>query len=309
MNVRKILVSGATGQQGSAAVNAIIESNMPFEILALTRDPTSSAAQALAAKSKRVTLLQGDLNNCRDIFIKTGGRGSVYGVFSVQMPAFGQKNVPNDIEQIQGCNLVDAALEAGVQHFVYSSVDRGGNNSGNNPTNVPHFASKHLVEKHLIAAVSDTSKNSKNMIYTILRPTAFYENLTPDLKGKGFAAMWKNMGKTLQLVGTHDIGTFASLALNHPESGIYRNSAISLAGDELTQTQGSQIFLKVFGRKMPISFSLLGNLVQFFVPELGTMFKWFSEVGYKADVNDCRRLNPSMQSFETWLERESKFRK
>lgn len=312
MSVRKILVTGATGKQGSAVVNALLSSPPPYphEILALTRNTTSSAAQTLASKSKNITLLPGDLNDCRAIFTKAGGPGSVYGVFSMQLPAMGQKNVPEDIEEKQGNALIDAALEAGVQHFVYSSVDRGGSNSINDPTNIPHFISKHKIEKHLIASVDDAAKNNTpTMTYTILRPTAFYDNLTPDFVGKGFAAMWSNMGVPLQLVGTRDIGVFAALALAHPESPTYRNSAISLAGDELTQAQASEAFQKVFGRKMPITFGFVGSLILYMMKELGTMFQWFVEVGYKADVDECRRLNPSMQDFEAWLREGSKFKK
>lgn len=311
MSIRKILVCGVTGQQGCAVVNALLACPppYPYEILALTRNPTSAVAQALASKSKNITLLEGDLNDCSAIFSKAGERGTVYGVFSVQLPAFGQKNVPEDIEERQGIALIDAALEAGVQHFVYSSVDRGGNNSINDPTQVPHFASKHKIEKHLIASINDATKNSNHATHTILRPTAFYNNLTPDIMGKGFVAMWSNMGVALQLVGTRDIGVFAALAFAEPESPQYRNNAISLAGDKITQAQGSEAFQKVFGRKMPKTFSFMGHVIQFMVKELGIMFKWFGDVGYKADIDNCRQLNPAMQNFETWLREESKFKK
>jgi uncharacterized protein YbjT (DUF2867 family) len=311
MTVRKILVTGATGKQGSAVVNALLSSPPPYphEILALTRDTASAAAQALAAKSKNITLIPGDLNDCAAIFTKAGGPGSVYGVFSMQLPAMGQKNVPKDIEEKQGIALIDAALAAGVHHFVYSSVDRGGSNSINDPTNIPHFISKHRIEKHLIAAVQAAKNNTPTMTYTILRPTAFYDNLTPDFIGKGFAAMWRNMGVPLQLVATRDIGVFAALAFAHPESPTYRNSAISLAGDQLTQAQASAVFQKVFGRKMPITFGFVGSLIQSMMKELGTMFRWFVDVGYKADIAECRRLNPSMQDFEAWLREGSKFKK
>ena len=311
MAIRKILVCGATGQQGSAVINALLACPPPYphEILALTRNPASDAAQIIASKSKKITLLSGDLNDCRAIFISAGGPGAVYGVFSVQLPAFSQKNVPNDIEEQQGIALIDAAIAAGVQHFIYSSVDRGGVNSINDPTPVPHFASKHRIEKHLIASTNDATKNTAKTAYTILRPTAFYDNLTPDIMGKGFAAMWRNMGVPLQLVSTRDIGVFAALAFADPELPNYRNNAMSLAGDKITQVQGSNSFQKVFGKNMPIAFGFMGHVTQLMVKELGVMFQWLSEVGYKADVDKCRQLHPTMQNFETWLREESKFRK
>jgi uncharacterized protein YbjT (DUF2867 family) len=73
-------------------------------------------------------------------------------------------------EEAQGKALVDAALKNGVKHFVYTSVDRGGDKSYDNPTYVPHFISKHNIEHHLV----DSSKGT-DMGWTVLRPTAFLE--------------------------------------------------------------------------------------------------------------------------------------
>lgn len=313
MSVRKILVTGATGKQGSAVVNALVSNPPPYphQILALTRNTESPTAQKLSSKSPKITLLAGDLNNCPAILTKANADNNpVWGVFSMQLPSMGQKNVADSIEETQGKALVDAALSAGAKHFVYSSVDRGGANSINDPTNIPHFISKHNIEKHLIASVSDPSKNKAGMTYTILRPVAFFDNLTPDFIGKGFAAMWANMGPEhpLQLVATRDIGIFAAQAFSNPDSPTYRNNGISLAGDQLTQAEASKIFEKVYGKKMPITFGFVGSVIQMMVKELGTMFKWFVDVGYKADIEECRRLNQAgMQDFETWLKEESKF--
>jgi uncharacterized protein YbjT (DUF2867 family) len=312
MSVRKILVTGATGKQGGALVDALVANPPPYphEILALTRNTDSSTAKALASKSKNITLVAGDLNDCDAIFAKAGGPGSVWGVFSMQLQAMLQKGMGEDVEEKQGIALLDAALSAGVKHFVYSSVDRGGSNSINEPTNIPHFISKHKVEEHLLATLNDPDKNKQGMTYTLLRPVAFYDNLTPDFMGKAFAAMWSNMGNVkLQLVGTRDIGIFAALAFSNVESDpeTYRNKAISLAGDELTQAEGSQVFEKVYGKKMPSTFGLVGSMIEYMVKEMGTMFKWFKDVGYKADIAENKRLNPSMRNFETWLREESKF--
>lgn len=300
MTTRKILVSGATGKQGGAVVKALLASPPPFpyEILALTRKASSTAAQSLASKPN-VSVIQGDLNDCPAIFEKAGGDKSIWGVFSVQLPAMGSKNA-EDEEVKQGCALVDAAVANGVSHFVYSSVDRGGPNSDNDPTNIPHFISKHKIEAHLKAKAG-------SMTWTILRPVAFMDNLTPDMIGRGFAAMWMNMGNTkLQLVSTRDIGVFAALAFADPEK--FRNTAISLAGDELNYAEGKDVFWNVFGRTMPTSYGFMGSFLQWMIAELGIMFRWFVDVGYKADIAECKRINPKMQDLQTWLKEESKYK-
>lgn len=99
----------------------------------------------------------------------------MYGVFNVTATLK---------EEEQGNKTVDAALANGVEHFVYTSIDRGGPKSDNNPTSVPHFATKHTVELYLKEKAAGWKMN-----WTILRPTAFFDNLTPDFPGKGFAVM------------------------------------------------------------------------------------------------------------------------
>lgn len=301
MEPRKILVTGATGKQGGAVIKALISDPpaFPYRILGLTRNTASAAAQLLASKPN-VELIAGDLDDCPAIFEAAGGAGSIWGVFSVQLPARG-KNVAKDREEKQGFALVDAAVANGVSHFVYSSVDRGGSDSDNDPTNVPHFVSKYDIEKHL------EDKAGSGMSWTILRPVAFMDNLTADMMGSGFAAMWKKMGNVkLQLVSTTDIGRFAAMAFSDIDE--FKNKAISLAGDELTQPEGSEVFWKVFGKTMPRSFDFMASVLQYMITELGLMFRWFVDVGYKADIAECQRLNPKMQDLEAWLREESKFK-
>lgn len=148
------------------------------------------------------------------------------------------------------------------------------------------------------------------MSYTILRPTCFMENLTPDFPGRVFATMWAKLGdRGLQFVSTKDIGIFAALAFSNPESEDYKNKAISLAGDTLTQAQGNEIFWRALGRPMIRSYDFVGTVFQWMIPELAIMFRWFVEHGYGADEVQCRRLNKDMLNFESWLLHESGFKR
>ena len=135
------------------------------------------------------------------------------------------------------------------------------------------------------------------------------ENLTPDLMGRVFTAMWMNMGeKRLQLVATKDIGTIAAQAFSQFDSETYKNQAISLAGDDLNFEEAKVVFWKVYGRSMPVTYGFVGNLAQRMIPELGTMFRWFVTVGYGADISYCRKINPDMLDLEAWFRQVSKFK-
>ena len=96
-----ILVTGATGKQGRALIQSLIEKNAPFQILAVTRNPHSAAAQKLQAKSQKIALVQGDLDNPSEIFKNAHDKasGSIWGVFSVQVCALedGELFLPNSL--------------------------------------------------------------------------------------------------------------------------------------------------------------------------------------------------------------------
>ena len=303
-DAQRVLITGATGNQGSAVINALLanRSDKPVQILALTRNVDSSQAKAIAAKSDAVTLIKGDLSSCEAIFAQCNG--PVHTVFSVQINVFGSPQ-KNQEEVILAKSLIDVAIANKVQHFVQASGDRGGpERSEWDATGVPHFATKFQIEKYLKEKAGPAS-----MSWTLLRPVSFMDNYTPDFHGRGFAAMWHGIGKKpLQLVATKDIGIFAAKAIQAPEDPRFHNTVISIAGDELTQDEACKVFQKVFGTKMPMIFPFVGNIVQWKVPEVKAMFEWFKEVGFAADVDECKKLNVDMLDFETWLKQESGFK-
>lgn len=186
---------------------------------------------------------------------------------------------------------------------MYSSVDRGGAKSDDDPTNVPHFMSKFEIEQHLFKNARDGG-----MDWTVLRPVAFFENLVPGFLGKVFSTSWEMTLKkeqTLQLVATSDIGFFAAKAFMEPDE--YKNKKITIAGDELTYDQFKDIFEKKTGQSMPTTFRPIAATINWMVKDLGYMFKWFRNVGYGADIPNLRKVNPELKDFATWLEKESQF--
>lgn len=287
---KTVLVTGATGKQGGALIDNILASSQAdsFNIVAVTRDVTSRKAQKLATYPN-VTVIEGDISNADDIFNKAG---PVWGVYSVQ--------INSDVEEQQGKAMVDAAVLHGAHHFVYSSGDRGGPEiSPHNPTFVKNFAAKYAIEKHLEQRVE---RRSQQMTYTILRPVTFFENLSTDIHGKGFARMWEQLGdKKLQMISTKDIGWFAAQSFLHPDK--YRNAALTLVGDELTQPEADLIYREITKQPMQMAACPIASAVKFVLKgSVGDMFKWFAKEGYGGNVQECRNENPKMQDFRAWME-------
>ncbi|KAJ0155729.1 Magnesium transporter NIPA3 [Fusarium oxysporum f. sp. albedinis] len=291
---RTILISGATGKQGGAVLDRLVKQNADVEILAVSRNPNSPSAQKLLKKSSNIKLVQGDLSDATTIFKNASEvtKQPIWGVFSVQ--------VRDGAEVAQGKGLVDAALDAGVKFFVYTSVDRHGEDSLHNPTQVPHFITKHEIEKHLISRTTGT-----DMQWFIIRPVAFMENLTDNFLGRSFVTAWKLVvkNKPLQLVTVTDVGVAGAQAFLKPEK--YAGRAVSLAGDELTLEEFERIFKEKTGRDLPYTYSLVVYPIMAMVKELGYMFKWFKDQGFGANLKALRKEYPELMTFGTWLETES----
>jgi uncharacterized protein YbjT (DUF2867 family) len=96
MTTRTILVLGATGNQGGATVRSLVKYNedamsteLPYKILAHTRDASTNASRALAAL-KGVQVVQGGYDALPAIFESCK---PIYGVFNSQPP-----RLENEIE-------------------------------------------------------------------------------------------------------------------------------------------------------------------------------------------------------------------
>jgi uncharacterized protein YbjT (DUF2867 family) len=207
-------------------------------------------------------------------------------------------------EEAQGKSLIDLSIANKVKHFVYTSVDRGGEKSIANPTPIPHFISKHNIELHLL---EKAGKNGEKMSWTILRPTAFLDNFTPDFMGKGFATMFRISlkEKPLQLIAVSDIGVFAAKAFEKTDE--FNAKALSLAGADITFSQANDIFEEKTGADVPTTFGFLGSAILWGVKEVGTMFQWFYTDGYGANVSELKKIHPGLLDLGAWLEKEGKF--
>lgn len=295
---RRFLIVGATGKQGGAVVNSLLEaraklpSDQQFSVVCLTHDAYCPKARSLASRPG-VSTIDGDIMHPAK-FLEHAG--PISGVFCMTAPGKAGD------EEIQAIALIDASIRHGVKHFVFTSVDRGGEDvSEKTPTNVPHFESKHKAEAYL-----KEKAREEQITWTILRPVAFMDNFTPDFIGKAFARLWAQLGdKPLQVVACKDIGHFGAAALLEPEK--YKDRAIGLAGDELTFEQASKIFKDTLGYEMPMTWGIIGTAIKWGLYEIGVMFEWFKTGGFRVDIQKLRNEYPELQDFKTWLKEESGF--
>ncbi|WP_406285303.1 NmrA/HSCARG family protein [Streptomyces sp. NBC_00209] len=275
---RVILVAGATGKQGGAVARALLDSG--WGVRALVRDP--DAYGALALKEAGAVLVRGDLDDARSLDAALAG---AYGVFSVQTFA-GPDGFDGEIRQ--GKAVADAAARAGVAHLVYSSVD-----GAERPRDVRHFASKGEIERHIEAL---------GLPATVLRPTFFlsnFEGLGPRGDGDELTlTLALDADTRLQMVSPDDIGALAAAAFADPAD--YLGRIVEMAGDVLTGPQIAEVFARAAGR--PVRFvSMPVEQHRAHSEEMGAMFAWFNEVGFRAEVADLRRALPAPVTLESWV--------
>ncbi|KAK7542964.1 NmrA-like family protein [Phyllosticta citricarpa] len=303
---KSILVTGATGKQGGATLKALLQSDGDFQIIAVTRDPSSASAQQLLGLSNNIKVVQGNLDNPTQLLAdaqKAAGQ-PIWGVYSVQVAMGPNQTV--EIEEKQGKALVDAAIAADVKHFVYSSVERGVNGA-TEPTNIPHFISKFNIEKHLIS-----KSNGSDMTWTILQPVAFLDNFGP--VGSPFAAafptMWKmTLGedKKLQLIAATDIGRMAAKSFVEPEK--FAGQTIGLASDELNLKEVRTILKEKTGQDLPEAPEGMVQGILSQNDDLQKMWIWFGIEGYAVDISKVKKELGGVIDYKAWLEQESGYLK
>jgi uncharacterized protein YbjT (DUF2867 family) len=276
---RTVLVTGATGHQGGAVAQALLQRG--HTVRALTRKIDSPSAKAVAQKGAK--LVEGTMED-RDSFARVSEGADA--VFLVTTPF----ESGMDAEISQGKNAVDAAKSAGVAHIVFSSVIAADRNTG-----VPHFDSKWVIEQH---------PASSGLPYSILGPSFFLTNLlTPQslgaLKNGVYAAPLPESLRTPH-TALEDIAAMAALALEDPDR--IRNRRVDVVSDQLRGDEAAAILSGVLGRTVTYSEVPLDNLPD----DLAKMFRWFAENKPEVDLASLRREFPDAgwHSFEDWTRKQ-----
>ena len=262
-NDRTILITGVTGQQGGAVAQALQGSK--FHLRGLTRKPESERAAALTRQG--IEIVKGDLDD--ETALRPALAGA-WGVFGVQNA--GEAGVVR--EEAQGKRLAALAREAGVEHYVYTSVG-----SADKQTGVPHFENKWRIE--------ETVRGLRFPSHVILRPVFFMENLVAPFSLQGSTLAWALGPDTkLQMIAVDDIGWFGARAFT--DAAALNRREIDLAGDVGTLPEAAAILTKALGRSIACAQTPIEQ-VRRYSKEMAAMLEWFERVGYSADIAGLER--------------------
>ncbi len=203
----KILVTGATGQQGGTLARLLLQKK--HKVYALTRNTQSSAAQDL--RNRGAKIVKGDLDDSDSLKQVVNGIDSI---FLMGTPF----EDGTEAETRRGKLMADIAKENSIEHLVYSSVANADKNTG-----IPHFESKYKIELHI---------KNLGIPFTIIGPTFFMENMLGLGLQQGQLALPLSPSSILQQSALENIAEFSALVLEHRKP--FLGKRIDIASDEVT---------------------------------------------------------------------------
>ncbi len=283
-NKRKILVTGATGQQGGALARLLLKKK--HEVYALIRSTKLESPKAQNLRNQGAKLVEADLDKPDSLEQATNGIDSVF-----LMGTWVEVGTEGEIRR--GKMMVDIAKEKKIEHIVYSSVVNADKNTG-----IPHFESKYKVEQHI--------KNS-GIPYTIIGPTFFMDNLLSySLAGlqQGQVALPLSPSRILQQSAVENIAEFSALALERRNSFIGKR--IDIASDEITGEQAAKVLSNELGHKIRYEQVPMEQIRQA-SEDLAVMFEWFERIGTGVDVAALHKQYPEVNwlTFKVWVKSQN----
>ncbi|CAG7565000.1 unnamed protein product [Fusarium equiseti] len=142
---KTLAVVGATGKQGGAVINFILndpELSKQYTLRGITRDTNSEASKAL--KDRGVEVVQGDLAD--QASMKKAFTGAQY-LFFMTTPAWTATDLKPELEIIK--KTADTAVEAGIEYIIFSSLPSVTDISGGKYTLNHPFDAKAEGEKYI----------------------------------------------------------------------------------------------------------------------------------------------------------------
>jgi uncharacterized protein YbjT (DUF2867 family) len=302
-----IAVVGATGAQGSGLVRAIMaDRGGPFTARALTRDPNSDKAKALAALGAEI--VHADVDDAASLVSAFQGAQCAYCV------TFFWEHMKPEKELAQARNLAQAAKEAKVPHAIWSTLEDTRKLVPLSDNRMPTLGGKYKVPHFDAKGEADGIFAELGVPTTFLLASFYWDNLInfgmgPKKGPDGKLAITFPMGSArLAGIAAEDIGRCAYGIFKKGQDLI--GKTVGIAGEHLTCAQMAAALSKALGQPVRYNEITPEEYRGFGFPgadDLGNMFQVYrdfeKEVCGARKLDVSRSLNPELQTFEQWLAR------
>lgn len=295
-----VTIVGVLGKQGRSVANTLLQSGR-YRVRGLTRRVDSPEALALAAQGAELVNLSLEPGN-KKAFVKAFRDSD--GVFLLTPGIV----PPANYEAELGKQLADAAVEAGVRHVIFSSLENVDKITGGKMF-APHFTDKAKIEEYI-----RTLPVTSSFIYMAFFYTNLMEFYPPAMKGdmlvfpiylpQDFRAPFVD---PLTATGPAVLEIFSN-------PGQYAGKSLPVIGDMISPREMVDTFIRVTGRKAEYSsaFTREGLLYHFpefssneiLVREILGMVEYAVEYEYfrkDRNLQWSRQINPNILSWEQFL--------
>lgn len=308
-NKKLIAVFGATGAQGGGVARAILnDPNSEFAVRAITRDPSSDKARELAALGAEV--VAADIDDAGSLKRALEG---CYGAFFV---TFFWHHMDPEREKQEARQMAEAAREASLQHVIWSTLEDTREwvplHDNRMPTlmgqyKVPHFDAKGEADRYF----TEQGVPTTFLLTTFYWDNFIYFGLGVKRGADGKLALTLPMdNKRLSSIASEDIGKCAYGIFKRGKELVGKK--VGIAGDLLTGKQMADLLSKALGEEVRYNQITPEQFRSFGFPgadDLGNMFQVYAEFeeqfAQSRDVKLARELNPELQSFEQWLQKNA----
>lgn len=295
-----VSVYGATSKQGRSVAVTLLESGR-FRVRAITRNRNSNEARSLERLGAEIATVPAGLGHRGELVAAFNGAD---GVFLMTPPV----SPGDDLEFALGKELADAAVEAGIGHIVYSTLENV-RELTNGKKHAPHFTNKALVADYIRSLPVSHSFVMLAFFYT-----NFLEYYVPQFEG-GKLLMPIYLPEDFQAPFVDPVTATGPAVLEMLlNPGLYQGRALPLVGDIISPREMVQTFRRVTGIEAEYrnAYSRDGLLHHFpnfaadelLVEQLVGMVEYSVEYGYFAkdrDLEWSRRTNAASLNWEQFL--------
>ena len=140
-----LVLFGATGVQGGSVINHVLadsELSKRYSIRGITRDASSEKAQKLTAKG--IEVRQGDASDRKSL---DHALTDAHTVFIMTNPSFGPNAVQEEFDSAK--NVADAAVAAGAQYIIFSTLPSPTAESSGKYARISMFDAKAKAEEYI----------------------------------------------------------------------------------------------------------------------------------------------------------------
>lgn len=234
-----ILIVGATGSLGGAIAQALLARGEAVRILVRQDVTGATGGQAHPLVAAGAEPVRGDIKDRGSLDLACAGVHTIITTANSALRGGDDNTQTVDIDGNR--NLIDAARQAGVAHFIFMSA-----NGADPDSAVPFLAAKGKTEQHL---------KSSGLPYTILAPEAFMEVWMgmvvggPALSNRPVTVVGSGERRH-SFISARDVAQFTVASVRNEKA---LNRRLVLGGPQaMSFRDAAQVYSRVLGREVTV---------------------------------------------------------